>query len=627
MIRTTLILFLVVLTRHLELTNGQAKEAKPEVPWLKKARFQLLDDLTDEFDNKQLNETKWDPHGLRNLLGDCPRWNGPTRTFNGFTNYSTFFPSSTSPKDPSKKLKFYRIKKGQLRMRIDVKDEGFFADREYYCDKAANFTCNHNASISCFTTDIFGDPILNADGDFMGMNHDKCKIEPFCIPHYQFVLDKDDPIERPYRKYVSAHFSSKKLFRYGFVETRVKLSNSSAILAVWMHDDNFASNSFCRYLRKEGKPGVEQQCPSLIRSRRWQEIDLVEHSNSDFQRSNYMPNMHVFSANKGEFTSANASTNPPDGGTGGGPIIVRNAFIQNPPSFTDVADVGECTSLATCDAAQDLRNDFHWNPGNVTNLPSEWASDWRVAGLYWSPTEIRLYIDGVEVKRLQNSIIHQPMYLDLSSSINRIFTRQEPDDARVRKWSKIDYIRTWSVEIKNGQDPPSDLPLDTDLIDEFDDKYAPGDLLSVFDRFPWTDGLTVLPADVADLDNRFPADASDAVPFTAPLLNDALDGNTSPNVSWVAVGPQGSADSTDSTGTKNPTAGGKTTRPFNGMGNRRWPANPKVLTEDEKRYAYARPDRNIPVARGKDGKFVETGKLKDPAITAVDLSDPLFEGS
>lgn len=86
-------------------------------------------------------------------------------------------------------------------------------------------------------------------------------------------------------------FRLKNPFKYGFVEARVKLAKSPAVRTIWMHDDNIHP-SYSRWIN-ENKDFPFLETPSLIRSRRWQEIDLLEAMNSEINDywKKYIPNI------------------------------------------------------------------------------------------------------------------------------------------------------------------------------------------------------------------------------------------------------------------------------------------------------------------------------------------------
>lgn len=439
--------------------------ALPKAPWAAEARFKAIPELTDEFTSSALNLNKWDENGISNPNTLCPSWNGPV--YPPDTTYSTFFATTVNPKKNKPPVRFYSVSNGRLVLKTAKKPLSFFKERQYYCN-ATTFTCNHNANLPCNSIDFFG------RDRYDGIVHDRCKVAPFCIPHPEYV--KHTGIEE-YKGVVAPHITSRAYFHYGFLEAKIRLSDTPANLAVWMHD-NSMTDGYCRFRRAEGPDWVWRECPSIIRSRRWQEIDVVEAMNSRNHKDLYIPNVHVFSMSKGEFTTADNSDAPE--GMGGGPIVVLGDFSLSKPSFSDVPE------------SKRVSNDWHWNPGPVATLNKPWANKTRTVGLYWSPKEMRFLLDGKEVARMANPLVHQPMRLDLAYGLNPGWAQQLPTRRELRRSAKIFYVRAWKVFTADGKDPSSSLPLRTDMIDKFDNRY--GDkLYGVFDRFPVSDNLTRIP--------------------------------------------------------------------------------------------------------------------------------------
>lgn len=451
----------------------------PNVPWIASAQFDFQPQLSDEFDGTSLDENKWDPHGVRNPNTGCPKWNGPIHS--NYPDDSTYYPTTTDPETKQQTVRMFEVKDGYLQMKVQEQPLSFFTQREYYCN-ATTFTCNHSPSLDCFATDFNGNPIYkdSTNTQYKAVVHDKCKTEPYCIPHPVYVSGKTEA-DRQYYRLASTHLTSKNSLQYGYMETKVHLGDTPTVAAVWMHDDN-TINGYCRYRRSEGPVRVRIECPSLTRSRRWQEIDLMEAMNSTRHYNRYIPNIHSFAMYKGEFSSANAREFSNPGGMGGGPIIVRDIFRQQVPDFSDVP------------ANDRTDNDWHWNPGAVHTLDAPWAAAPRVLGVYWSPKEIRFYVDGKETVRLNNSLIHQPMYLDLSYAPNTRWTMESPTKEQLEEVAKIDYVRTWKVLTIDGVDAPADPSNDLrfDMVEEFDNWYGNKEL-GVFNRFPVNDSLEIFP--------------------------------------------------------------------------------------------------------------------------------------
>lgn len=458
------LLLLLSVASTITLCNGQPV---PNVSWKDDGTVFVPDKtVSDEFSGSSLNMNIWNDISNQNSETGCPRWNGPVRG-----TYSTYFPGTTDPNNPLRKIRCYRIARGKLQMRIFEQPDSFFTDREYYCD-ATTRRCNYDATKDCTAIDFQGNFVKDSSGNFK-INHDLCKKEPRCIPHHEYVLGKTTP---DYRNYAAPHITSRQAFKYGFVEARVAHGNSSAVLAVWMALSTMR-NGYCRIRRTEGPNVVREECPSLTRSRRWQEIDMAEVMNSASQKYTYHANVHAHDMYKGEWSSATADENVDDG-MGGGPIIIRNNFFQQPnPSFDDVP------------SSQKIYNRWSYGFGPNTQLRTSWAGSYHILGLYWSPNEIRFYLDGVEVERLSNSLIHMPMTFDLSMSLSPDRAGEPPTSEQLRTWAKVDYMRAWKVFTPGGREPPSTLPLNMKMVNEFRNLYGT-ELYGVFDRFPVQDNQT-----------------------------------------------------------------------------------------------------------------------------------------
>lgn len=408
--------------------------------------------------------SRWNDISNENAETGCPKWNGPVRGPNGI--YSTYFPGTTNPRRPSRKVRLYKVSRGQLLMKIHRKSETFFSDREYYC-RVRTRTCNHDPNIDCTAVNFLGERVTDANGKFK-INHDLCKKEPFCIPHYKYVLGKRRP---EYRQYAAPHITSRKAFKYGYVEAKVRHANTSAILAVWMSLDTMR-DGYCRIRKTEGPNKIREECPSITRSQRWQEIDMAEVMNSEKQKFSHHANVHGHVMYKGEFSSKEGIDN--EGGMGGGPIMVRSSLFNQPrPSFGDIP------------ASQKIENRWSYGFGPDVKLDKEWAAAPHILGLYWSPDEIRFYLDGKEVERMSNPLIHMPMTFDLSTSLNPEWAGQDPATDSFSEWEKIYYFRVWKVFTQDGMEPPSDLPLKPKM-DSFKNIYG-SNLYGIFNRFPVQD--------------------------------------------------------------------------------------------------------------------------------------------
>lgn len=455
------------------LFHPAAAAPRPNVPWRSSAKFVYDPVVSDEFSFNVLDESKWDPHGKRNPDTNCPNWNGPPSTSQ--PQWSTFFPTTTDPDTRLPTEKLYSLRNGRLTLHNAVRPLHYFTKREYYCN-TTTFTCNHDSSIDCFATNYKGEPFYKDANKSMyaGVTHDKCKLEPFCIPHPQHVTGKP----RVYSRIVGAHLTSKTPFKYGMFEVAVQMGDSPSVAAVWMHDDSMV-NGYCRFVKHSDPARSTErvlECPSVIRSRRWQEIDVLEAMNSAFHKRLYIPNIHAFAGYKGEFTSETAVDNG-SGNMGGGPILVKaSLFNERKPSFADVA------------VDERKANDWHFSSGSVHTLDSAWSDRPRKLGMYWSPKEIRFMVDGKEVRRIRNTLIQQPMLMDLSYSFNVQWARETASEERIAEPFHIYYVRRWEVLTEDGLDPPSALPLD-EKMGTFGNHYGE-QLLGMFERFPVNDEQT-----------------------------------------------------------------------------------------------------------------------------------------
>lgn len=440
------------------------------VAGLRKVRFKYDEDVSDEFRGKRLDESKWDPHGLRNQNSGCSKWNGPVDWVEPI--FSTYHATTTqlNGKKVRPRKRQYRIQRGELRIRVTAEPRRYFTSREYYCNRKT-FHCNHNKRIPCYGTTYNGDPILKDPSDPLSYKyivHDKCKIEPFCIPHPVEVVGSS----RKYQKYLGVNLVGKTLFKYGYFEARVLVADTPAVSAVWMHDDNTVPG-YSRWIKlPNGYYMIES--PTSIRSRRWQEIDILEAMNAhaDELSTKYIPNIHLFAAYKGEFTARK----PPRRKLGE-IILDRSVFTQRNPVFNP--------------PDPDRANEYHLNYGSSARLSRPWASEWHTVGMYWSPREIRFLLDGEETLRLRNTLAHQPMFYTIGTGLNKQWAQQAPTRRQLGRWTRIDYVRRWTVRTKGGKDPPSNLPLSKTMPRHF--KKLGTKYLAVDGIFPVKDDGKTIP--------------------------------------------------------------------------------------------------------------------------------------
>lgn len=468
----TLTLVVLISVTH-ETYQSLSRGPVPRVAWLHDTIFVLDRTISDDFNGHSLDESKWDTHGQRNPDTGCPKWNGPPSS--SAPDYATLFATPTDPVTGLETYNNYAVRNWFLEMRMREEDEQFFESREYYCN-STTFKCNHDESIDCFATDLYGRPRYRDKHhtQYVGVVHDKCKKSPFCIAHPEIV--RQEP--RIYTRYTGMHLASKRASKYGFYEARVRLPESPMVTAIWMHNNEMV-DGYCRYRFSgiEGDAKVRLECPSITRSRRWQELDMLEAMNFGTQRKKYVPNIHAFAMYKGEFSAKNASDR--HGGMGGGPIIVnKEVFGQKRPDFSDL------------DEDMKRPNDWHYSSGAVANLTTDWAARVRTVGMYWSANEIRFYLDGKEVKRIKNSLIHEALYVDLSFGLNVEWGKQEPTKEDVEKPVKVYYFRRWDVYTREGKDPESKLEIDDKMERTFKNLYGTK-MQGVLGRLPNQDNLTV----------------------------------------------------------------------------------------------------------------------------------------
>jgi beta-glucanase (GH16 family) len=84
----------------------------------------------------------------------------------------------------------------------------------------------------------------------------------------------------------------------------------------------------------------------------------------------------------------------------------------------------------------------HWQLATVWMSPWRLADDYHVYGLDWSKDELTYYVDGVPVRRVENTHWHQPLYLIFDSeTMPRWFGM--PEDADLPSTFGVDYVRAW----------------------------------------------------------------------------------------------------------------------------------------------------------------------------------------
>ncbi len=89
----------------------------------------------------------------------------------------------------------------------------------------------------------------------------------------------------------------------------------------------------------------------------------------------------------------------------------------------------------------------HWSIGGDWVAPWRLADDFHVYGLEWDQENIKYYVDGVLVRRVQNTHWHQPLYLIFDSETMPDWFGM-PDDKDLPSTFRVEYVRAWK---KQGQ--------------------------------------------------------------------------------------------------------------------------------------------------------------------------------
>jgi beta-glucanase (GH16 family) len=84
----------------------------------------------------------------------------------------------------------------------------------------------------------------------------------------------------------------------------------------------------------------------------------------------------------------------------------------------------------------------HWQIGDAWVAPWRLADDYHVYGLDWGKDEIVFYVDGVRVRRVENTHWHQPLYLIFDSeTMPKWFGMPEASD--LPSTFSVEYVRAW----------------------------------------------------------------------------------------------------------------------------------------------------------------------------------------
>ena len=84
----------------------------------------------------------------------------------------------------------------------------------------------------------------------------------------------------------------------------------------------------------------------------------------------------------------------------------------------------------------------HWQIGGVYDAPFRLADDYHVYGLEWDEKEIKLYLDGVLLRRGPNTHWHQPLTMNFDTeTMPDWFGLPRPED--LPSTYSIEYVRAW----------------------------------------------------------------------------------------------------------------------------------------------------------------------------------------
>ncbi|MEQ8208830.1 MAG: family 16 glycosylhydrolase [Lacipirellulaceae bacterium] len=91
----------------------------------------------------------------------------------------------------------------------------------------------------------------------------------------------------------------------------------------------------------------------------------------------------------------------------------------------------------------------HWNVGDHWQTPWKLADDFHVYGLDWNEHEIVYYVDGVAVRKVENTHWHQPLYMIFDSETMPDWLGL-PADEDLPSTYRVKYVRSWKrAEVKS----------------------------------------------------------------------------------------------------------------------------------------------------------------------------------
>jgi len=89
----------------------------------------------------------------------------------------------------------------------------------------------------------------------------------------------------------------------------------------------------------------------------------------------------------------------------------------------------------------------HWSRGGKWIAPWHLADDYHVYGLEWDEKEVKYYVDGVVVRRVENTHWHQPLYMIFDSETMPNWFGMPKDEDLPSTYS-VEYVRSWKKEQK-----------------------------------------------------------------------------------------------------------------------------------------------------------------------------------
>ena len=84
----------------------------------------------------------------------------------------------------------------------------------------------------------------------------------------------------------------------------------------------------------------------------------------------------------------------------------------------------------------------HWQAGSAWISPWRLADDFHVYGLEWDKEELKFFVDGVLVRKVENTHWHQSLYLIFDSETMPEWFGM-PEDADLPSTFSIEYLRAW----------------------------------------------------------------------------------------------------------------------------------------------------------------------------------------